>query len=63
MAKYRFSVLSVFGCFNTLLLYLVTNLKPNKTPEIEALQNPFKLLNEGKLIFNIASYDLKLLAE
>jgi hypothetical protein len=41
-------------------LYLVTNLKPNKTPEIEIIQNPAKLLNEGKFILNIASYDLKL---
>lgn len=41
-------------------LYLVTNLKPNKIPKIEIIQNPAKLFEEDEFVLNIASYDLKL---
>jgi hypothetical protein len=41
-------------------LYLVTNLKPNKTPNIEIIQDPSSLLNQGKFNIDVASYKLKL---
>ncbi|MFT6908553.1 MAG: hypothetical protein ACJAS1_005255 [Oleiphilaceae bacterium] len=41
-------------------LYLVTDLKPNKTPRIEVIKDPQSILNEGKFNIDVASYKLKL---
>jgi hypothetical protein len=41
-------------------LYLVTDLKPKKTPRIEVIRDPISILNDGKFNIDVASYKLKL---